>query len=210
MAPRQTDPRTKGGFRESLPMMSTRQDWALCETSDPDQSLESATNQSAQCECSSGSGSFCDFVKRQRGSQAAEFDKKAQWAAKTTARNSSRKTSISFGKLCDEMRALELHRFVRKPGSRKSFVSFAEYICDLVDGNVSKSTLYVSIELYQLTQGANALKVEDVLDMPVRNASILRKLKPEQRTPEIVALAKITSKRKFPAKVNAILARSYP
>jgi hypothetical protein len=144
--------------------------------------------------------------------EAAELDEqlKAQWAGVKAAIGAVKKVSIRFGKLCEEIRAKELHKYVRKPGSRKSFVSFAEYICDRTDGEVSKGTIYVAIELYRLTQGPNALTEEDVAGMPVQNACLLGRLKPEQRTPDIVEAAKKTSKREFPAKIQAKLNEYLP
>jgi hypothetical protein len=144
--------------------------------------------------------------------EATKLDEqlKAQWAEVTAAIGTVNKASIRFGKLCEEIRAKQLHRFVPKPGSRKSFVSFAEYIFDRTNGEVSKGTVYVAIELYKLTQGPHALTEEDVARMPVHNACLLGRLKPGQRTPDIVEAAKKTSKREFPAKVQAKLNEYLP
>jgi hypothetical protein len=72
--------------------------------------------------------------------EATELDRqlRTQWANMKMAIRSMKKSSIHFGRLCSEMKARELHRFVRKSGSRK-FVSFAEYIQDLTGGKISKT-----------------------------------------------------------------------
>ena len=135
---------------------------------------------------------------------------RAQWSKARTATDAARRELMHFGRLCDEARSLELHKYVRKPGSRKGYVSFEEYIHDLTGGQLSKSNLYNSINLHKLTQGPNALPEEDVAAMPVQNACLLGRLKPEQRTPDLVEAAKKASKREFPAKIQDKLNEDLP
>lgn len=135
---------------------------------------------------------------------------RAQWAETKRAVGAARKAMIRFGHLCDEARVLQLHKHVCKPNSRKGYASFDEYIHDLTEGEVSKTTLYNSITLHKLTQGPNALTEEDVAGMPVQNACLLGRLKPQQRTRELVEAAQKTSKREFPAKVQAKLNENLP
>jgi hypothetical protein len=146
---------------------------------------------------------------------ATEADEKdrqirSSWAEVTKASGVYKKASILFGKLCEEMRARGLHKYVRKPGSHKGFVSFEEYIHDLTGGRCSNGTLYNSIAIYKITQGPNAVTEEDVAEMPLQNAVLLGRLKPERRTPDVVEAAKTTSKRDFPAKIQEKLNEDLP
>jgi hypothetical protein len=136
---------------------------------------------------------------------------RSQWYEVKKAEGELRKASIPFGKLCCRMRALEAHKYIVKPGSRKGYQSFEEYIGAVTGGAVSKSTLYIAIACYELTEGPFALAAEDVAEMPSANAYELRtRLKPEQRTPDIVDAAKKMSKKDFPARVQAKLNEYLP
>jgi hypothetical protein len=170
------------------------------------------SNPSTRWRDSSGGKSMRRIARATVAREMAERDKqlRAQWDETKRARGAARKQMIRFGHLCDEARELELHKYVRKPDSRKGYVSFDEYIHDVTEGQVSKSKLYQSIDLYRLTQGSNALTQEDVAEMPIQNACLLRRLGPERRTPDIVEAAKKTSKREFPAKVQAKLNEYLP
>jgi hypothetical protein len=139
--------------------------------------------------------------------EAAVMDKqlRAQWSEMKKAERTLRKATIPFGKLCDEMRAKQAHKYIAKPGSRKSYVSFEEYIHSVTDGEISKSTLYISIACYKLTEGPNAIPPEVVAEMPTANAYELSRLNPVQRTADIVEAAKKTPKRDFPSRVQAKL-----
>lgn len=169
----------------------------------------SRTNPSTRWRDSSGCTSIQPGITPE---VVAKYDEqlRAQWAATKRSVIAARKATICFGGLCNEARALELHKYVHKRDSRKGYVSLEEYIYDLTEGQVSKSKLYQSIDLYQLTQGPNALTDEDVAEMPVQNACLLRRLRPERRTPDIVEAAKKTSKREFPAKLQAKLNEYLP
>ena len=176
---------------------------------DQNQDGDSIANPSTQWRDSCGGASM---QRRMTPEEVARHEEqlRAQWATTKRAVGAARKATICFGRLCDEARTLGLHKYVHKRDSRKGYVRFEEYIHDLTGGQVSKSRLYQSIDLYLLTQGPNALPDEDVAEMPVQNACLLRRLRPERRTPEIVEAAKRTSKREFPAKVQAKLNEYLP
>jgi hypothetical protein len=145
--------------------------------------------------------------------EAAAMDKqlRAQWAEMRKAEQTLRKATIPFGKLCDKMRAKQAHKYIPKPGSRKGYVSFEEYINSVTGREISRSTLYISIACYKLTEGPNALAPEAVAEMPTANAyELYTRLRPEQRTPDIVEAAKRTPKKDFPAKVQAKLNEHLP
>jgi hypothetical protein len=135
---------------------------------------------------------------------------RALWGKLRTAVRHCRKASIPFGKLCKEMQAKQVHRYIPKPGSRKSYISFEEYVFTITEGEVSRGSMYAAISLYDLTTGPNALEGDDLADMPQANACQLARLERQHLTPEIVKAAKTTSKREFPAKVQEILNEHLP
>jgi len=135
---------------------------------------------------------------------------RSQWSKVKTSLGTVRKTMLEFGKLCREMRAKGLHRYVPKPGSRKGYVSFEEYVEALTHGEVTRGKLYVAIALPGLTEGPNALTPDDIAEMPQANAVELARLPSGERTRELVELAKRTSKRDFPAKVRQKLNENLP
>jgi hypothetical protein len=144
--------------------------------------------------------------------QAAAMDQqlRSEWLKVKSVLGTARKAMLEFGKLCREMRAKELHRYVTKPASRKGFVSFEEYIESLTDGEITRGKLYVAIALPKLTEGPNAITPDDIVEMPLANAVELTRLPSEERTPELVELAKRTSKRDFPAKLQQKLNEKLP
>jgi hypothetical protein len=144
--------------------------------------------------------------------EAAAMDQqlRSQWSKVKNAIGAKRKTILEFGKLCREMRAKELHRYVPNPGSRKAYVSFEEYVATLTGGEVTRGKLYVAIALPGLIEGPNAMTPEDIAEMPQANAIELTRLPSEERTRELVELAKRTSKREFPAKVQQKLNEKLP
>lgn len=97
----------------------------------------------------------------------------------------------------------QLHRYVRKPGSRKGYQRFDEYVAD-VTGGMANSTIWVFMRIHQLTEGSNPLPPEEVDAMPQQNAYELTKLKPEQRTAALIRKAIETPTRKFKAEVENI------
>jgi hypothetical protein len=110
--------------------------------------------------------------------------------------------SIPFGKVCTEMRDLELHKYVKKVGSRKGYSAFPDWIQSVTNGKLSKGSLYMAMGLHKLTEGPNAIPAEEVVQMPKENAYRLSTLQPEQRTPDLVDAAKKTPKEKFPKRVQ--------
>jgi hypothetical protein len=146
----------------------------------------------------------------EREAAAKDQQLRSHWSKVKTAVGNVRKAMLEFGKLCREMRAKELHRYVQKPGSRKGYVCFEEYVETLTGGEVTRGKLYVAIALPGLTEGPNALTPDDIAEMPQANAIELTRLPSEERTPELVELAKRTSKRDFPAKVQQKLNEKLP
>lgn len=130
--------------------------------------------------------------------EAASFDKQLRsvWVKMKNAAGIIRKASITFGEICTKMQAKELHKYVAKPESRKGYISFEEYIERLTNGELSKNTLYISKQMYQLTQGPHAISAAVVAEMPQENVRLLSSLKPEERTQEILKAAK-SSNREF-------------
>jgi hypothetical protein len=130
--------------------------------------------------------------------EAAALDRqlRAQWGQwKRQAR--------VIGSLFKKMMDKQLHRYVRKPGSKKGYQRFDEYVAD-VTGGMANSTVWVMMRIHGLTEGTNALLPNEVDEMPQQNAYELTKLKPEQRTPEVVRKAIDTPTKKFKAEVQKI------
>jgi hypothetical protein len=89
--------------------------------------------------------------------KATKLDKQLrfQWATEKKAR-------LEFGKICLEMKREELHRYIRKPGSRKGYQSLWEYIDNVTQGEISRSSTFVFMGIASLTEGPNALSLEAV------------------------------------------------
>ena len=130
--------------------------------------------------------------------EAAALDRelREQWGA-------MRKQARVVGGLFQAIMDKQLHRYIPKLGSRKHFRRFEDYISD-VTGGIAASTVWVMMRVHGLTIGAYALPSIDVDEMPQQNAYELSKLKPEQRTPEIIRKAKETPINKFQVEIQEI------
>ena len=124
--------------------------------------------------------------------EAASFDKQLRsvWAKMKSAIGVVRKSSIEFGEIVSKMQAKELHKYVENPTSRKGYISFEEYVDRITGGGISKNILYISKQMYALTQGPHAISAAIVADMPQENVRLLSSLKPEERTQEILKAVK--------------------
>lgn len=148
-----------------------------------------------------------DLVERAQG-----LDKEARrlWAEMDGHLTAVEIISIPFGKVCTEMRNLDLHKYVRKGGGRKGYPTFPDWIASVTGNKLSKSSLYMAMGLHKLTEGPNALPPEEVVQMPKDNAYRLSTLEPEQRTPEMVDLAKKSTKEEFPKRFQEKLNEGKP
>jgi hypothetical protein len=144
------------------------------------------------------------MVPRELVEKATGLDREARrlWGEMDQHLTAAEIISIPFGKVCQEMKDLDLHKFVKKSGSRKGYPEFAEWIQSVTNGKLSKSSLYMAMGLHKLTEGPNAIPAEEVVQMPKENAYRLSTLEPEQRTPDLVEAAKKTPKEKFPKRVQ--------
>jgi hypothetical protein len=124
--------------------------------------------------------------------EASCFDKqlRSTWQTMKAAHGSFRKASIVFGEICVKMQAKQLHKYVRNPDSRKGYISFEEYVDRLTDGEASKNVLYVSKQMYMLTQGENPIPAKVVAEMPQENIRLLSSIEEKDRTPEILKAVK--------------------
>jgi hypothetical protein len=120
-----------------------------------------------------------------------------------------KKLARVVGGLFKEIRDNQLHKLIRKPDSRKGYLSFEEYASALT-GGVANSTVWFFMSIHSLTEGPSPVPAEDVDEMPQSNAYQLSKLKPELRTREIVEKAKITPIKKFQADIQEIRNKSLP
>jgi hypothetical protein len=75
---------------------------------------------------------------------------------------------------------------------------------------MANSTVWVMMRIHELTEGTNAILPHEVDEMPQQNAYELTKLKPAQRTPEIVRKAKQTPIKKFQVQIQEIKNASLP
>lgn len=121
-----------------------------------------------------------------------------------------KKLARVVGGLFTEIREEELYRLLRRPGCGKRFVSFEDYTSEIT-GGLAHSTVWVFMRIHRLTvESLNPVPAEDVDEMPQHNAYALSKLRPEQRTPEVVEKAKKTPIRKFQAEIQEIRNKSLP
>jgi hypothetical protein len=136
--------------------------------------------------------------------EAVALDKelREQWGA-------MRKQARVVGGLFQTIMDKQLHRYAPKPGSKKGFQRFEEYVSD-VTGGIATSTVWFMMRIHGLTMGTNALPPNDVDEMPQQNAYELSKLKPEQRTVEIVRKAKQTPIKKFQLEIQEIKNATLP
>lgn len=133
---------------------------------------------------------------------ALDQEVREQWGA-------MRKQARVVGGLFQAILDKQLHRYVPKPGSKKGFQRFEEYVSD-VTGGIATSTVWVMMRIHGLTLGTNPLPPNDVDGMPQQNAYELSKLKPEQRTVEIVRKAKETPIKKFQVEIQEIKNATLP
>ena len=138
------------------------------------------------------------------GKEAAAVDKelRQQWGA-------MRRLARVVGRLFRTIMDKQLHTYIPKPGSRRGYQRFEEYAAD-VTGGMANSTVWVMMRIHGLTEGTNALPASDVDAMPQQNAYELSKLKPEQRTAEIVRKAKETPIKKFQVAIQEIKNAALP
>jgi hypothetical protein len=136
--------------------------------------------------------------------EAAAHDKelREQWGK-------MRKQARVVGGLFKEIRDRGLHKYVRKPGSKKGYQRFEEYVSD-VTGGVANSTVWVMMRIHSLTEGPNPVPGHEVDEMPQQNAYELTKLEPKKRTVEIVQMAKRTPIKKFQAEIQEIKNATLP
>jgi hypothetical protein len=113
------------------------------------------------------------------------------------------------GGLFKEIRDRGLHKYVRKPGSKKGYQRFEKYVSD-VTGGVANSTVWVMMRIHDLTEGPNPVPGHEVDEMPQQNAYELTKLEPRKRTAEIVQRAKRTPIKKFQAEIQEIKNATLP
>lgn len=108
-----------------------------------------------------------------------------------------------FGRACCWIEEKELHRYIRKDGSRKGYLSFDEYVGIVTGGECSRTTIFDCKRIYKLTQGENAIAPEMVDAMPRKNQLRLSQIPPKKRTPKVVEKA-----RKLPVQKFAVVAQS--
>lgn len=120
-----------------------------------------------------------------------------------------RRLARVVGGLLKTIKAEKLYKFVQRPGSRKGYVAFEEY-ASAVTGGVANSTVWYFMNIHSLTEGPNPVPAEDIDEMPDHNAYRLSKLKPEQRTRDLIERAKVTPIKKFDAEIQEIRNQSLP
>ena len=142
---------------------------------------------------------MAEFVEK---ATALDAELREQWAR-------MKKLARVVGGLFKEIRENQLHKFIRRPGSRRRFCSFEEYAKE-VTGGIASSTVWMFMRIHSLTEGPHPVLARDVDEMPQQNAYELSKIPPEQRSPEIVERAKKTPIKKFQAEIQEIKNQSLP
>jgi hypothetical protein len=107
----------------------------------------------------------------------------------------------ALSKMVWEMHHKQGHRFIPKPGSRKGYTSFREYVASLGISGAKGSRL---VAIGGLRDGPHALLPEEVERMPESNAFRLAKIPPEHRTKKVVQAAQETEPKKLPEKLKAL------
>lgn len=113
---------------------------------------------------------------------------------------------VKIGKLLRVIEDEGLHKYIRKPGSRKGYVSLEEYAKNIFG---VKHTQYFT----QKKQGelANSgISDETVADIGPRNALILSKVPAERRTPELIRKAVEQPERVFAGTAQAAINEGQP
>ena len=112
------------------------------------------------------------------------------------------KTNVRlFGEACKWIQEKELHKYISKPGTKKGYMTFGEYIASRTGGEASRSTIFNALNIHSLTQGPGALPAAVVDEMPrsnqLRLAKVRKKLGPESLTKDLVDRAKREPVNKF-------------
>jgi hypothetical protein len=115
-----------------------------------------------------------------------------------------------FGEIVNQIRKEELHKYIAKPGSRKGYPSWWEYVDAVTDGEIKRSTAFINMGIASLTEGENALPAETVDALPSGNAYQLSKVPAAKRTPELVKKARTQPHHKFVATVQSLKNESLP
>lgn len=113
---------------------------------------------------------------------------------------------VKIGKMLTAIEAEGLHKYIRKPGSRKGYVSLEEYAKAIFG---VKHTQFFT----QKTQGelANSgIPDETVAEIGPRNALILAKVPVERRTPELIERAVREPERKFAGTAQEAINKGLP
>jgi hypothetical protein len=113
-----------------------------------------------------------------------------------------KKLTLEVGGILKRMREEELHKYIRKPGSRKGYVDFADYASDAT--GMSGSSVWMLMKIFGMTQGTKPVSPLDIEKMPIVNAYELSRVPTERRTFELIEEAKKNSTNKFKVKIQEI------
>lgn len=92
-----------------------------------------------------------------------------------TAWSRTKLSFLDFGRACCWIEDKELHKYMPKPGSRKGYMSFDEFVDLETGGDCSRSTIFEAKRAYKLTQGPDPIPIETVAKMPRKNVLRLAK-----------------------------------
>lgn len=121
-----------------------------------------------------------------------------------------RSNALAFGKALVLMQEKQLHQYVPKPGKKKGFMTFEEYVTHFTKGDCSTQTIYDCKNLYKLTVGDHAIPEEVVREMPKKNALKLASLPSKKRTREVVQRARVESVNEFAVTHASVLNEDKP
>jgi hypothetical protein len=68
--------------------------------------------------------------------------------------------TLEVGGILKQMREKELHKYIRKPGSRKGYVHFDDYASEVT--GMSGSSVWMAMKIFRLTEGVNPVTPLDV------------------------------------------------
>jgi hypothetical protein len=119
---------------------------------------------------------------------------------------SLKKEFFQLSKAMAEMRDMQLHRFIRREGSKKHYISFDEYVGSLTSGDISRATIFHMLKVGTLMIGPDALPLAEVEKMSARNAAKLADLPPRHRTKKVIEAAQEMTHEIFQAQLPRHLA----
>jgi hypothetical protein len=109
-----------------------------------------------------------------------------------------------FGKACHWIESKGLHKYIKKPGSKKGYMTFDDYVKLQTGGSCSRTFIFDAVRIYKLSLGENAVEAEVIDKMSKKNQLELAKLPPAKRTKKVVEAAATQTVNEFAVTAQAM------